>query len=78
MRVFDGKTHGENDMATATSRKRFINCVKCETTLILPGASENNDTRCPVCGYGITAVDRVVNAPDTDVHRLEEFFARFS
>ena len=29
-------------MATATSRKRFIKCVQCETTLILPEASENN------------------------------------
>ena len=45
-------------MATATSRKRFIKCVQCETTLILPGASESNGTRCPVCGYGFTAADR--------------------
>ena len=72
-------------MATATSRKRFIKCVQCETTSILPGASENNGTRatsnfphCPVCGHGFSTVDRVANAPDTDAQRLEEFFARFS
>jgi uncharacterized paraquat-inducible protein A len=80
--ALDARVHasvwGEKQMATATSRKRFIKCVQCETTLILPGASESNGTRCPVCGYGFTAVDRVVNAPDTDAQRLEEFFARFS
>ena len=72
-------------MATATSRKRFTKCVQCETTLIIPGASDNSCTRatsnfqhCPVCGYGFSAVDRVANAPDTDAQRLEEFFARFS
>ena len=65
-------------MATATSRKRFTKCVQCETTLIFPGASENNGTSCPVCGHGFSTVDRVANGPDTDAQRLEEFFARFS
>ena len=65
-------------MATATSRKRFTKCVQCETTLILPEASENNVPHCPVCGHGFSTIDRVVNGSDTDAQRLEEFFARFS
>ena len=46
-------------MATATSRKRFIKCVQCETTSILPGASENN-------GTGATSNFRIVPFADMD------------
>ena len=71
-------------MAASSSRKRFSECVVCQTTLIFPGLSEQdkataNDFRqCPVCGQGFSTTETAVNGPTCDDQRLEEFFARFS